>query len=96
MALGIPTVCSPVGVNSAIIQDGQNGFLADSKDEWIRKLKDLIHSSELRKRIGDAGRRTVEEKYSARVHAPRVFEIFRSVVSTGKRSASNRSAAGVV
>jgi glycosyltransferase involved in cell wall biosynthesis len=80
MALGIPTICSPVGVNSIIIQDGVNGLLADAKEEWIEKLKLLIHSSEVRKRIGDAGRRTVEEKYSSRVQVPRVFEIFESVV----------------
>jgi glycosyltransferase involved in cell wall biosynthesis len=82
MALGVPTICSPVGVNSAIIQDGQNGFLADGKDQWIEKLKHLIHSPELRKRIGDAGRQTVEEKYSSRIQAPRVFEIFESAINS--------------
>jgi glycosyltransferase involved in cell wall biosynthesis len=80
MALGIPTVCSPVGVNSAIIQDGENGFLADGKDEWIEKLKKLLHSFELRKKLGAAGRKTVEEGYSAKSQAPRVFDVFESVV----------------
>ncbi|MFN3330135.1 MAG: glycosyltransferase family 4 protein, partial [Pyrinomonadaceae bacterium] len=80
MALGIPTICSPVGVNTKIIQDGENGFLASSKEEWVEKLKKLLHSYELRKRFGLAGRKTVEENYSAKVQAPRVFEIFKSVV----------------
>jgi glycosyltransferase involved in cell wall biosynthesis len=35
MALGIPTVCSPVGVNKDIIQDGEHGVIADSDEEWI-------------------------------------------------------------
>ncbi len=69
MALGIPTIMSPVGVNSEIINDGENGFLADSDDEWIAKLSLLIDSFELRKKLGDAGCKTVEEKYS--VHANR-------------------------
>jgi glycosyltransferase involved in cell wall biosynthesis len=81
MALGIPTVCSPVGVNSEIIQDGVNGFLASTEDEWIEKLTTLLHSAELRKRFGSAGRRTVEEKYSARSQVPRVLEIFKSVAN---------------
>ncbi len=80
MALGVPTVCSPVGVNSTIIQDGENGFLADGKDEWIEKLKKLMHSAELRRKIGSAGRETVEKSYSAKSQAPRVFEVFKSVV----------------
>lgn len=80
MALGIPTICSPVGVNSTIVQDGENGFIADSKAEWIAKLKKLLHSFSLRRRLGLAGRKTVEESYSAKAIAPRVFEIFESVV----------------
>lgn len=81
MALGIPTGCSPVGVNSEIIQDGINGFLATTEDEWVEKLKQLLHDKELRQRLGAAGRATVEAKYSAAVQAPRVYEILRSVVA---------------
>jgi glycosyltransferase involved in cell wall biosynthesis len=86
MALGIPTICSPVGVNTTIIQDGENGFLADAKDEWIRKLKMLLHSPELRAKIGMAGRRTVEEGYSAISQAPRVFEVFRTAIEENPRN----------
>jgi glycosyltransferase involved in cell wall biosynthesis len=77
MALGIPTVCSPVGVNSTIITDGENGFLAADRTEWVEKLKLLIHSPETRAKIGKAGRKTVEKEYSAEIVAPRVAEIFR-------------------
>ena len=69
MALGIPTIMSPVGVNTEIIADGQNGFLADSDEEWVEKLSLLIDSFELRKKLGNAGCITVEEKYS--IHANR-------------------------
>ena len=80
MALSIPTIVSPVGVNSKIICDGENGFLANSEDEWIEKLTQLVRSPDLRRRIGEAGRKTVEEEYSATKQAPRVLEILRSVV----------------
>ncbi len=80
MALGIPTVCSPVGVNTDIIQDGENGFIAGTEDEWVDKLTRLLRSHELRQRLGHAGRVTVEQKYSAITQAPRVYEIFKSVL----------------
>jgi glycosyltransferase involved in cell wall biosynthesis len=80
MALGIPTVCSPVGVNTDIIQDDQNGFIAGTEDEWVEKLSRLLRSRELRQRLGHAGRVTVEQKYSAITQAPRVYEIFKSVL----------------
>lgn len=80
MALGIPTICSPVGVNSTIIKDGTNGFLADGRDEWIEKIKRLIHSADLRRKLGKAGRETVEREYSAKAIAPKVLEVFRGSV----------------
>ena len=80
MALGIPTICSPVGVNTDIIQDGENGLLASSEAEWVEKLTRLLRSAELRRRLGDAGRATIEQKYSAAIQAPRVYEVFKSVL----------------
>jgi glycosyltransferase involved in cell wall biosynthesis len=82
MGLAIPTVCSPVGVNSAIIRDGENGMLAATEDEWVEKLTLLLRSKELRERLGRAGRETVEARYSAAVQAPRVFQIIESVART--------------
>jgi glycosyltransferase involved in cell wall biosynthesis len=88
MALGVPTVCSPVGVNSEIIQDGRTGFLAATEAEWVQKLTNLLRSEELRRRIGRAGRETVEEKYSAKSQAPRVYEIFKSAVLAAEAPAA--------
>ncbi len=64
MALEIPTIMSPVGVNTEIISDGNNGFLATTEDEWFDKLFALIESAELRKQLGSAARKTVEDRYS--------------------------------
>lgn len=89
MGLAIPTVCSPVGVNSEIVRDGENGFLAASEDEWVEKLTLLLRSADLRERLGRAGRATVEECYSAACQAPRVFQIIESVVRGAKRSGAH-------
>lgn len=64
MALAIPTIMSPVGVNSTIIQDGENGFLAVEEDEWVQKISLLVDDAVLRKKLGAAARQTVIEKYS--------------------------------
>ena len=64
MALSIPTVMSPVGVNNEIIKDGENGVLADTKEEWVERISLLIDSRELREKMGAAARKTVVEKYS--------------------------------
>jgi glycosyltransferase involved in cell wall biosynthesis len=84
MALGVPTVCSPVGVNTEIIRDGENGLIAGTEDEWVEKLSRLLRSAELRARLGRAGRATVEERYSAATQAPRVYQVIESVVRGAK------------
>ena len=70
MAYGIPVVMSPVGVNTSIIQDGKNGFLAATPEEWIDKLSQLIASPKLRQQFAQAGRNTIVEKYSTQVWSP--------------------------
>jgi glycosyltransferase involved in cell wall biosynthesis len=93
MALGIPTMCSPVGVNTDIIQDGENGFIADTEEEWVDKLGRLLRSAGLREQLGLAGRATVEQKYSAIAQAPRVYEVLKSV-ACGARGLTQTSLVG--
>lgn len=64
MALEIPTIMSPVGVNSDIIKDGVNGFLASADNEWVARTSLLIEDAELRSKVGKAGRQTVIDHYS--------------------------------
>lgn len=82
ISLAIPAICSPVGVNSTIIRDGENGFLADDPSEWIEKITQLLHSADLRQKLGIAGRETVERGYSAKVIAPKVLQTFRTAAET--------------
>ncbi len=78
MALGIPAVASPVGVNSQIIRDGTNGFLANGEAEWVEKLGQLIEDKTKRIEMGKRGRITVEEEYSLAKAFPTLLEILNS------------------
>jgi glycosyltransferase involved in cell wall biosynthesis len=81
MAVGVPAVCSPVGVNCDIIQDGQNGFLAATEEEWVEKLSLLVKDKNLWQRLRQTGRRTVEEHYSAQVQAPQLLKVLHETVA---------------
>ncbi len=76
MALSIPTIMSPVGVNSDIIEDGVNGLLAGSVDDWVEKLSLLIENEELRKKLGKAGRETVVRDYSVEANKEKWLSVF--------------------
>ena len=76
MALGIPAILSPVGVNNTIIQNGINGFLCSNEEEWKSQLIALFESSELRKKIGQEGHKTVHDIYSVEANLPSYKKLF--------------------
>jgi len=79
LAVGVPAVASPVGVNRDIIVNGENGFLASTEQDWYERLDALCRQPQLRARMGQAGRRTVEERYSLAVWGPRLAEVYRTL-----------------
>jgi glycosyltransferase involved in cell wall biosynthesis len=64
MAMGIPPVVSPVGVNTEIVEDGVNGFICDKEKEWEDALTRLLTDKALRIRIGAEARNKIESAYS--------------------------------
>jgi len=72
MACGKPVVASPVGVNGEIVSHGVNGFLAETADQWVEALSQLVGDADLRLRMGAAGRARVERSYAIQVTAPRL------------------------
>ncbi len=81
MGVGTPAVISPVGMNSEVIQDGVNGFLAGNEAEWRDKLERLIVDPELRRRLGEAARETVRTRYSHEANYPKLKAALLSVAA---------------
>ncbi len=74
MAIGIPTVSTPVGVNSEIVHQGVNGFLASDTAQWKEAFTQLIEDHEFRLKMGIAARERVIEKYSVEGNLPILLE----------------------
>lgn len=80
MSMGIPAICSPVGMNREIIRDGENGFLTFSPEEWFEKIQILVKNSDLRKKMGLQGRKTVEKKYDLKLWTQVFIEALKKTV----------------
>jgi glycosyltransferase involved in cell wall biosynthesis len=78
LALGIPAVASPVGVNKHIIEQGENGFLCATEQEWHTALTMLIKDEALRSRMGKAGREKIVNHYSIQANAAAFLSLFGS------------------
>ncbi|MBW2563803.1 MAG: glycosyltransferase family 4 protein, partial [Deltaproteobacteria bacterium] len=79
LAAGIPAVVSPVGLNRDLAIPGKTGFWADGIDEWTDKISELVDNPDKRIKMGLAGRKLVEEKYSLQAQAPRYLAILRKI-----------------
>ncbi len=79
MAAAVPTVASAFGEMPYIVRDGENGFLASSEDEWVEKLTALICDPALRKRLGQAGQKTVVENLSLADAVTKVAGVIQSL-----------------
>lgn len=80
MAMGIASVASPVGINCELIQDGINGFLARTPEEWKEKLDILVGNNDLRLKMGIKARESVESLYSYERTIPQIISILRSAL----------------
>lgn len=67
MAVGIPALVSPIGINSSIVDDGINGFHCDTEQDWLDNIEKLILNRELIDTMGKAARAKIEKEHALSV-----------------------------
>lgn len=78
--LGIPTVASPTDAYKYAIQDGINGYLAKTSNDWYVKMEELVRNRDIRKKIGEQAKKDVEERYAPERMIKSVEQIFNDMV----------------
>ena len=84
MAVGIPTVASPVGMNCEVIQDGLTGHFARTNDEWTESLENLVRSETLRKKMGASARQYFAKHLSGSRVASEWVKLLTNIARTPK------------
>lgn len=90
MAAALPVVASPVGINADIIENGRNGFLAESREEWINSLSTLIKNPLLRTDFGKAGRLDVMKYYNRDVCFEKLAHILKTELIKSNELKTNK------
>jgi len=83
LSVGVPAVCTPIGINCDIIRNGYNGFWATTHQEWVDRIMILIQNPDLRQRMGLNGICTVEEEYSLSVISEKFLKVLQGLYSGG-------------
>lgn len=89
MACGLPAVVTPVGAIKTIVEDGKNGLVIQPGDfeQLYAALERLITDPVLGEKMGEAGRHTVQGRYSAETVTQSYIALFNSLINpTGLNS----------
>ncbi len=75
LVAGLPVIANPVGVQIEMVRHGETGFLVRTPEQWIEAVRRLAEDVALRRRMGRAGRRLVETRFSVAVGAARWIRV---------------------
>jgi len=74
-----PLIASPVGINCSIIEDGLNGFLVESVDEWFNAFEKLYLNRDLRDNMSKLNFLKVEEEFSYNKNCKKYIDAIKSI-----------------
>lgn len=83
MALGKPVIATNTGGNPELILEGETGFLIPHED--IKALKDklilLINSADLRREMGEKGRRHIENNFGSHKMIDQYIDLYKELTA---------------
>lgn len=79
MAVGLPVIVSPVGMNAQVLEMGELGIGAASTNDWVDALEYLYASREHGRRMGVIGRQVVKAHFDLPVVGGKLAAIFKSL-----------------
>jgi glycosyltransferase involved in cell wall biosynthesis len=81
MACKLPVITSPVGINKELVEDGINGFHANSTEDWMRSVSYLADNREKSFLMGQKGYARFRENYSLEAISEKYISIIRSLIT---------------
>jgi len=82
MGIGLPVIASPVPSYKLVIEQGKNGYIAETRDDWVKYLKELS-DPKLREMMGQCARYSVINRFSKEEQARKLVAVFDSLCAQG-------------
>ncbi len=75
LAVGLPAVASPIGVNAEILEGNRAGYAVSSEEDWFESMRYLLDHPEQRQAMGRLGRELVQNRFSIEANAPVLSQV---------------------
>jgi glycosyltransferase involved in cell wall biosynthesis len=76
MALGIPAIVSPVGVNTKIVDHNANGWICNTEVEWEQTLRQILEKQIELSTFSEAARTKIKKYYSVKSNTSNFLHLF--------------------
>jgi glycosyltransferase involved in cell wall biosynthesis len=91
MAVGKPVIASRVGGIVDVVDDGLTGILVPPGDEkaLVSALIRLLSDGDPRKRMGEAGKRKIDSRFSAKTMVNEIEKVYNELISGNRENAGD-------
>lgn len=79
---GIPGCWQDIRQYQEVVEDGKNGFLCKRADDWYKSMKKLVESESLRKKMGKAALKTIEDGWQMKDNVKDYADFFIEVMNS--------------
>jgi len=86
LAMGKAVVSTSLGCEGIRVNDGENIWIADTADEFARKVVHLLNNEAQRRRLGEAGLQLVRNYYRWDQVAESIERVYRQIVNVERRT----------
>jgi glycosyltransferase involved in cell wall biosynthesis len=84
-ALGVPIAAMNTGGTADIVKHGETGLLSATPDALADDVRRLREDETLRRRLGEAARRRIEQRFDAPAVLDRIESLYTDLCATGPR-----------
>jgi len=85
LSMGIPMICTDIGVRGIDIKDGEHFILAD-KTNFVQKLNNLIEDNKLKDKISKKSKKYINQEFNWKKIAYTVYEDILSIKQKNKKT----------
>ena len=79
-----PVIASPVGMNCTLVKEGENGFLANTMQEWFDAFERLYLDKRLREKMAENNFHMIKSEYNHDMNCQRYSELIKMVLKEDK------------